>query len=197
MFHRTKTLIISAVALSLAACSTGSNSTNSPTSPDSSVPSSSENSSSSQTTDTKISATIPPGVSDIKDVKLTPNSKGVTAGFFNGASGSTPPKQDVSKSKPFVVGGWAILPTQGKVADRVIITAGDNNTVVAVVPTNIERPDVVQVMKNPAYKNSGWVATINPASLPTGQVVLKAWAYNSESKDAIQLNNAFEANILP
>jgi hypothetical protein len=52
------------------------------------------------------------------------------------------------------------------------------------------------VLKNPAYKNSGWSATINPATLPSGKVVLKAWAYNSASKDAIQLNNAFEANIL-
>lgn len=196
MFNRTKTLIILAVAVSLAACSTGSNSTDSSTSPNSSLPTSSENSSSGQTTDTKISATIP-GASEIKDIKLTPNSKNVPAGFFNGASGSKEPKQDVSKSKPFTVEGWAILATQGKVADKVIITAGDNNTVVAVVPTNIERPDVVQVLKNPAYKNSGWVATINPATLPNGKVVLKAWAYNSASKDAIQLNNAFEANILP
>lgn len=196
MFHRTKTLIISAVAVSLAACSTGSNSTNSSTSPDSSLPTSSENSPSSQTTDTTISVNIP-GVSDIKDVKLTPNSKNVPAGFFDAASGSKAPKQDVSKSKPFAVGGWAVLSAQGKVADKVIITAGDNNTVVAVVPTNIERPDVVQVMKNPGYKNAGWVATINPATLPSGKVVLKAWAYNSASKDAIQLNNAFEVNVIP
>lgn len=196
MFHRTKTLIISAVAVSLAACSTGSNSTDSSTSANSSAPTSSENSPSSQTTDTQISANIP-GVSDIKDVKLTPNSKGVPAGFFNGASGSTQPKQDVAKSQPFTVQGWAIIATQGKVADRVIITAGDNNTVVAVVPTNIERLDVVQALKSPAYKNSGWVATINPVTLPSGKVVLKAWAYNSASKDAIQLNNSFEANILP
>ncbi len=195
MFHRTKTLIISAVAVSLAACSTGSNSANSPTSPNNSLPTSSENPPSSPTTDTTISANIP-GVSDIKGVKLTPNSKNVPVGFFNGASGSKEPKQDVPKSKPFTVSGWAILANEGKVADKVIITAGDSNTVVAVVPTNVERPDVVQVLKNPAYKNSGWNATINPATLPSGKVVLKAWAYNSASKDAIQLNNAFEANIL-
>ena len=196
MFHRTKILIISAAAVSLAACSTGSNSTDSSTSPNSSPPNSSGNSPSGQTTDTTISTNIP-GVSDIKDVKFTPNSKNVPTGFFNGANGSTQPKQDVSKSKPFTVSGWAILATEGKVADRVVITAGDNNTVVAVVPTNVERPDVVQVLKNPAYKNSGWVATINPATLPNGKVVLQAWAYNSASKNAIQLNNAFEANILP
>lgn len=196
MFHHTKTLIIATVAVSLAACSTGSNGTDSSTSPNTSPPTSSENSPSSQATDTTISANIP-GVSDIKDVKLTPNLKNLPVGFFNGAGGSKEPKQDVSKSKPFTVAGWAILENKGKIADKVIITAGDNNTVVAVVPTNIERPDVVQVLKNPAYKNSGWNATINPATLPSGKVVLKAWAYNSESKDAIQLNNAFEANILP
>ncbi|HAA32539.1 MAG TPA: hypothetical protein DCE56_38590 [Cyanobacteria bacterium UBA8553] len=196
MFHHTKTLILAAVAVSLAACSTGSNSTDSQTSPNSSSPASSENSPSSQTTDTKISANIP-GASDIKDVKLTPNSKNIPAGFFDGASGSKEPKQDVSKSKPFAVGGWAVLSSQGKVADKVIITAGDSNTVVAVVPTNVERPDVVQALKNPAFKNSGWAATINPATLPSGKVVLRAWAYNSASKEAIQLNNAFEANVLP
>jgi hypothetical protein len=195
MFHRTKILVISAVVVSLAACSTGSNSTDSSTSPDSSLPNSSGNSPSSQTTDTQISASIP-GVSDIKEIKFTPNTEGVPAGFFNGASGSTEPKADVSKSQPFTVEGWAILAAEGKVADRVIITAGDNNTVVAVAPINIERPDVVQVLKNPAYKNSGWSAAINPATLPSGKVVLQAWAYNSASKDAIQLNNAFEANIL-
>ena len=82
MFHRTKILVISAVAVSLAACSIGSNSTDSSTSPNSSLPNSSANSPSSQTTDTQISASIP-GVSDIKEIKFTRNIKCGAAGFVN------------------------------------------------------------------------------------------------------------------
>jgi len=62
----------------------------------------------------------------------------------------------------------------------VIITYGDNNSLVAVAP-NLDRPDIVKLLKNPAYNKSGWSTTFN--SLPTaGKVALKAWAYNSASK---------------
>ncbi|MEM5838742.1 hypothetical protein AAHH59_10585, partial [Pediococcus acidilactici] len=89
----------------------------------------------------------------------------------------------------FTARGWAILPEEGRPADRVILTYGKNNCVVAVAPVNLERADVARALKNPAYKYSGWSITLNPSGLPVGKVVLKAWAYNSTRKEAEHLNS--------
>jgi hypothetical protein len=68
---------------------------------------------------------------------------------------------------------------------------------VAVAPVNWERPDVVKLLNNPAYKNSGWGVTFNSSTLSAGKVVLKAWAYNCALKEAIQLNYTPTIEVLP
>lgn len=194
VFTIAKTLLISALAISLAACSSGSNGSNSSTSSSGSPSTSSADSASSQKTDPKILASLP-GVKDVGEIKFKASPKGAQSGYFNAANGSKETKQQVSKSAPFTVGGWAVLTDESKVPDTVIVTVGDNNTVVAVAPVNLERSDVATTLKNPAYQKSGWIAAINPSNLPTGKVVLKAWAYNSTRKEATQLNNTFEVVI--
>lgn len=194
-FHQTKTLVSLAIAVSLAACSAGTETNNSPTTSASLPPIDSASSSSPQTTTSPASITIP-GVADVKEInfKAAQNSAN---GFFNGVpDGPSGPKVEVPKATPFNTSGWAIISNEGRPADMVILTYGDTNSVVAVAPVNLQRPDVVKTLKNSAYQNSGWSTTVNPSALPDDRVVLKAWAYNSASKEATQLNNSLQVVLL-
>lgn len=188
-----KNLLISAIAVSLAAC-TGTESTNSPTSSANSTPTYDASSSSPQTTVSPASVTLP-GVNNVKEIKFKAGPKNYPTGYIDAINGSNKPKLELSKAAPVVVSGWAILADEGRLADSVIITSGNNNSLVAVAPVKLERPDVVKVLKNPAYRNSGWIATIKPSTLPVGPVVLKAWAYNSARKEATQLNSTHEVVV--
>jgi hypothetical protein len=186
---RTKTIVIAVLAVSLAACSPSpdSQSTDSPASPASSP--------SPQQTDLSANISIP-GVDNVKEINFKAATKNSPNGYFDVVNGSTAPSQEVSSSKPVTVSGWALLPKEGRQADMVIITYGDNNSLVAVAPVNLDRPDIVKLLKNPAYNKSGWSTTFNPSTLPAGKVVLKAWAYNSASKEATQLNPTHEVVVL-
>lgn len=190
--HYAKVLVTSVIALSLVACSSGNESisTNSPNDSISSSPPSSV--SSSQTTTSSASVAIP-GVKDAKEINF--KSEAPQEGYFDGINGSTAPKQEVSNTAPIQVSGWAVLASERRPADRVLITYGNNNSLVAVAPVNLERPDVVKALNNPAYKNSGWRTTINPSQLPVGRVPFQAWAYNSASKEATPLNPTYEVVI--
>lgn len=136
------------------------------------------------------------GVKSVKEIdfKVTSNSAN---GFFNGLpDGSSGPKVEIPKATPFNVSGWAILSDENRAADLVIITYGDSNSLLALAPVNLERPDVVKALNNPAYKNSGWSTKVNPANLPNDKVLLKAWAYNSARKQATLLNNSLQVVLL-
>lgn len=208
-FHPTKTLVISVIAISLAACSAGTESTNTPNDSAGSprIGSASPNDSAgSPVTDTASSSSSPPtgspasvaipGVNNVGEINFKAAPKNLPNGRFDGINGSSAPKTEVPQANPVNVRGWAILADKGSLPDNVIITYGDNNSVVAVAPVNVERPDVVKVLKNPAYKNSGWSVTFPASTLPAGEVVLKAWAYNSASKEATQLDSTHEVVIL-
>lgn len=184
MLHRTKTLIISAIAVSLAACSPNSETTSSPT--ESAIPPSSPASSSSPQPANSPASVAIPGVNSIEEVTFKPASKNLS-GFIDAINRSNAPRIEVRKATPINVTGWAILADQGRVPDNVIITYGEDNSLVAVAPVNLVRPDVVKTLKNPAYERSGWNTTFNSSTLPTNSGVLKAWVYNSATKEATQL----------
>jgi hypothetical protein len=116
-------------------------------------------------------------------------------GYFR-INGSSVLQQEVCKSDPLTVSGWAVIADEIRPADKVIITYGDNNSIAAMAPVNLERPDVVKVLKNPAYKNSGWSITLNLSTLSVSKLVLKAWAYNSVCKEATPLKATYEVVIL-
>ncbi len=181
----TITLLISALAVLLAACSTGTESANNPADSASSPATSVATSSSPQATASPTSVTIP-GVDNISEINFKPASKN-SPGFFDGVNGSSEGKIEVSRSSPITVGGWAILADKGTPADTVIITYGNTNSLVAVAPVSLERPDVLKALKNPAFKNSGWSTTFNSSAIPVSEVELKAWVYNSATKEATQL----------
>ncbi len=201
-FHLKIALVISAIAISLGACSGGTESNSSPSdsassSPTpavsaSSSPSPLASSSSSQTTASPTPANVTiPGVKNLKEItfKATTNSQ---SGFFDAINGSSAAKVEVAKATPITASGWAVLVTTDKPANRVIVTYGDNNSIVAAAPVNLSRPDVAKSLQNPAYSKSGWSVTFNSSTLPPGPVVLKAWAYNSATKQATQLASTRE-----
>lgn len=183
MLHCPKTLIISAIAVSLAACSPSSD-TSTPT--ESAVPSSSPASSSSPQPANSAASVAIPGVNNIAEVTFKPASKNLS-GFVDAVNRSNAPRIEVRKAAPINVTGWAILADQGRIPDNVIVTYGEDNSLVAVAPVNLARPDVVRTLKNPAYERSGWNTTFNSSTLPADSGVLKAWVYNSTTKEATQL----------
>ena len=204
--HPLKTLVISALAISLAACNstestnTPNDSAGSPTfnsaSPNESAgsPVADSTTSSPQPTESPVSVAIP-GASNLGEIKFKAAPKNLPNGRFDGLNNSSASKLEVTQTTPVTARGWAILADESKLPDNVIITYGDNNSIAAVVPVNVERPDVAKVLKNPTYRNSGWSAIVNPNDLPAGEVVLKAWAYNSARKEATQLDSTYQLII--
>ncbi len=136
---------------------------------------------------------IIPNVKEI-NFKAAPN---YATGFFDTIN-NTPSGQkvEVQKATSFTATGWAIVVDEGRPADSIIITYGDNNSLVAVAPVSLERADVAKALNNSAYNNSGWDTKISTHVLPIGKVILKGWAYSSVSKEATQLNNSIEVVVL-
>lgn len=189
-----KTLVISLIAMSLVGCA-GTESTNSQNDSAISPPTDLASSSSPQTTGSAASVAIP-GVNNVGEIKFKAASKNSPVGYFDVINGSSASKIEVSKATPLTAAGWAVLVDEARLPDSIIITHGDNNSLVAVAPVNVERPDVVKLLKNPAYKNSGWSATFKSSTLPDDPVVLKAWAYNAARKEATPLEHTHEVVVV-
>lgn len=187
--HYIKTLVITALVVSLNACSNDSENTAS--SENNTSPVSSTVSPSAQPTDLPANVSIP-GVKSVEEIKFRFIPGNTNIGYFDTVNGSTALSHSVSKSAPIRVSGWAILPQERRVPEMVIITYGDNNSVVAVAPVNLNRQDIAKLFKYPAYKDCGWSATLDASALPSEGRVFKAWAYNSATKEAIQLNQTHE-----
>ena len=205
MLERAKIFgVISVLALSLAACAGNSDTAkDSTTSPDNTSETAAKTAVSPVVNKTSTPANgksvAIPGVKNISQVKFKapPTNKPLGAGVFDVVNNSNKQNHKVSKSQAVTVGGWAIIPNKNKPANNVIITLGDNKTVVAVASVNALRDDVAKTLKNPALKNSGWNTQIAPSTLPTGKVVLKAYAYDSGTKEAIQLNGNHNLEVTP
>lgn len=193
-FDQVKNLVVSVIVVSLGACSPATETTT--TSNDSVSPAPTSVATSSPLTTSSPTTVAIPGVDNVGEINFKPASPNSSSGFFDAVNGSSATKVEVSNKTPIVARGWAILPTAGRPPDSVIITSGDSNSLVAVATVNLARPDVVRILKNPAYRNSGWNVSFNPSALPTDQVVLKAWAYNSARKEALELKNTHEVVVL-
>jgi len=129
------------------------------------------------------------GVNNFREIKFKIASKGCPSGFFDGVNGSIITKIKVPSATPITARGWGIIADEGRPADGIIITYGKNNSLVAIAPVNLERPDVAKVLGSDVYSKSGWSITFDPSSLRNGHIVLKAWAYNSAKKEAILLDS--------
>lgn len=193
-FNQT-TMLILVIAASLAGCASPGTNTTSTESPVSSTVTNSSPSGSSPSNAMQANISIP-GVNSVEEVKFSPVAGSSLNGSFDVVNNSSATSHEVPNSANIQVAGWAVLPTEDKPADTVIITQGENNSLVGVAPVNFERPDIVKGFKKPNYKNSGWTTTFNASTLPAGKTVLKAWAFNSGTKEAIQLGRTHEVTIL-
>ncbi len=130
-----------------------------------------------------------------EEVTFITEDETVVAGSFDAINGNNAPTQTISKETPISVGGWAAMPSNTKPAEQVIITVGDDNSIVAVVPVNVERSDVAEALKNQEYLKSGWQGKIEPSQLPEEATTIKAWAYSPSTKEAFILPNVYEVNF--
>jgi hypothetical protein len=184
----------SAIAAALTACgpSTDTTTTTAPetTTPATTASASPEAGQASPATATSTVSLEPLGVKDISEIKFQPLPEGTESpnGYFDGVNNQQTPEHTIPKADILALNGWAIVPSANKSAAQVIVTQGNQNAVIAIAPVNAERADVAKVTNNPAYTNSGWTATLDPSTLPPDKAILKAWAYNPDTKEAFQLS---------
>ena len=198
MLDRAKFLgVVSGLAILVAACSDNTpNVTNTP-SPPAANPAANVNTAApaGQKTASPTINIASLGVKNASEIKFQTPAPSVINGFVDIVNNSGALKHNVSKNGNVTLTGWAIVPEKTKPAEKVIITLPDTNEILAIANVNIARPDVAKVMKNEAYKKSGWVASFKGSSLPTGRVVLKAWTYDPATKTATQLKSAHELTV--
>lgn len=139
-------------------------------------------------------------VTHIEQINFKALNKNLLSGCFDKINDSSTTIIKVSKITQITASGWAIIADESRAADRVIITYGNNNLLVADAPVNLSRPDVAKSFDNPAYSHCGWSVTFDSSTLPTGEIFFKAWAYNAKRQEAIQLNfnnsNLESSNLL-
>lgn len=85
--------------------------------------------------------------------------------------------------------GWAVLPERMEPANGVIITRDDakgNPVIVDLIDNAETRADVVAKTQEPGYLRCGWIYTSALSNVSAGGV-LKAWAYDAESRRAWRL----------
>ncbi|MGA9379382.1 MAG: hypothetical protein WBV73_11500 [Phormidium sp.] len=197
MLNRAKFLgVVSGLAVVVVACSDGTQSTTNPPSQSADTAANvSTTAPAGQQTTTPATSISSLGVKDVSEIKFQTPPPTVLNGFFDAVNNSGALKHNVSKTGTVRLTGWAIIPEKAKAAEKVIISLTDSNQIVAIANVNIARPDVVKAVKNEGYKNSGWTTSFKGNSLPTGRVLLKAWAYDPATKTATQLKNIHELTV--
>lgn len=102
-------------------------------------------------------------------------TSGEAAGFLDGQS---------PMAGPCVIRGWAVLPSQSRGADCVVLTldAGEPTEYVFAINDEVEdRPDVARKLQRPHLIRCGWRAHIDRLALPAGEQRIGAWALDANS----------------
>jgi hypothetical protein len=94
----------------------------------------------------------------------------------------------VAPGVPVQAGGWAVLWKQHRPADRVLLTCGPANTLIASGVPIIERPDVVITFNDRRLSGAGWNIPIASADIPRQGCELKAWAWDRRTTEAMLLS---------
>ncbi|ACK71302.1 hypothetical protein PCC7424_2897 [Gloeothece citriformis PCC 7424] len=190
-----KALIISAIVISLTACSSGTDNSQSASDSDSaSNTQTTEQTTEAPDTNAAPIATAPTSVEEVPKPQKVEFEKSyeATTGFVDVVNGTAKFKLNVAQTEPIVIQGWAVTPDYQQPADMVLITLKNDNTIISTAKVDAERKDVADELKQPATLNSGWDVQIDPATLPSDQVELQAWGYDSKTQKAYPLNNSFE-----
>lgn len=94
---------------------------------------------------------------------------------------------NLRKSDTLKLFGWAILPERREQPSLVLLSYGNNQSFFATGLVNSNRPDVATALNSSLYNTSGWEANVSLNSIPTGETVIKAWVYDRERQQFIQL----------
>src|SRR5262249_23289949 len=96
-----------------------------------------------------------------------------------------------------LVSGWAMVPSQRREADAVLLTyeqAGSEPRLFGVADYRDQRPDLqAQMGKNPYYY-CGWHKEFSLRNLPPGGLVLRAWVYDVERQTVVPLDGSESAD---
>jgi hypothetical protein len=96
----------------------------------------------------------------------------------------------VALGVPIQAGGWAVLWQKHRPADRVLLTCGAGNALIASGVPTIERPDVVMTFNDHRLSGAGWNIPIAVADIPRQGCELKAWAWDRQTAEAMLLSPA-------
>jgi hypothetical protein len=91
---------------------------------------------------------------------------------------------------PAMAGGWAVLWQKHRPADRVLLTCGPGNALIASGVPRIERPDVVVTFNDHRLSGAGWSIPIPSANVPREGCEVKAWAWDGLTTDATLLTRS-------
>lgn len=93
----------------------------------------------------------------------------------------------------YAASGWAALPNQKRSADSVLFTYKNSegkDAVFTIAPVKTPRKDIVEHFNDEAYLFSGWTISFSIDRLPPGELQIQAWAFNSETGDAYNIQGS-------
>ncbi|WP_445634869.1 Glycosyltransferase RgtA/B/C/D-like domain-containing protein [Nostoc sp. DSM 114161] len=92
--------------------------------------------------------------------------------------------------------GWGIIPERQKQPFLVLLSYGNNQSFFGYGTIFLNRPDVAKAFNSSLYDTSGWEANVSLKSIPLGETVIKAWVYDQESQQFIQLNGETKIKVV-
>lgn len=114
-----------------------------------------------------------------------PNTDATPAGTLDGATLET--------TGHLTFQGWARLPDQNRPADCVVIgveTPDGAWKPLCVFETGGNRPDVARTLGSAALARAGFSGRVEAASLPRGEITIKAWAIDLSNEHAFPMGGA-------
>ncbi|MFN6559636.1 MAG: hypothetical protein RMY28_007490 [Nostoc sp. ChiSLP01] len=92
--------------------------------------------------------------------------------------------------------GWGVLRERHEQPYIVLLSYGNNQSFFAYGLITLNRPDVAKALNSSLYGISGWEANVSLKSIPLGETVIKAWVYDQEGQQFIQLNGETKIKVV-
>lgn len=100
------------------------------------------------------------------------------------------------------ISGWATLPDNREQPRVVLFSYGDRKSFFANATVNLPRPDVggkfnlLSRYSKIGWDRFGWEVNIPGNFLPIGETVIKAWVYDRDNKQFVQLNGTPKIKVI-